>query len=76
MAKQRQSDIHALEITHHNTMNNTNRYDSPKAPMIIADSPTTTDQYHHSETIWRVFMDITSLIICKNDIFFFKEIFF
>jgi hypothetical protein len=28
--------------------------------------PTTTDQYHHTETIWRVIIDIISLGICKK----------
>lgn len=27
--------------------------------------PTTTDQYQHRETIWRVLVDIVSLIICR-----------
>ncbi|CAF0957456.1 unnamed protein product [Adineta steineri] len=30
---------------------------------MINSPPTTTDQFHHSETIWRVILDITSLII-------------
>jgi hypothetical protein len=28
-------------------------------------SSVATDQYHHKETIWRILLDIISLIICK-----------
>ena len=28
--------------------------------------PTTTDRYHHRETIWRILIDAISLIICMT----------
>ncbi len=58
----------------------TSKQRSPNAAMIVSESqsspPTTTDQYHHSETIWRVILDIVSLIICKNRKFLLEKLLF
>ncbi|CAF4448599.1 unnamed protein product, partial [Adineta steineri] len=36
----------------------------PRSELEMINSPsTTTDQFHHSETIWRVILDIISLTI-------------
>ena len=71
MAKHRQDDIHSIEIREQHINQPT------RAGMVILESEmatplTTTDRYHHSETIWRVVLDVISLIICKNSYFLLK----
>ncbi len=73
MAKHRQGDIHSLETEKQNIILRDNTHRSPHTAMVITESQkgsTATDQYHHSETIWRVILDIISLIICKINMFF------
>jgi hypothetical protein len=75
MAKHRQGDIHSLETEKQNIILHDNARQSPHTAMVITESQTArastaTDQYHHSETIWRVILDIISLIICKLNMFF------
>jgi len=67
MAQQRQGDIHAVGTSRQNLIPNDNPHRSANRTMLVTDSQSTpsvaTDQYHHSETIWRVITDIISLII-------------
>jgi len=72
MAYPRQGDIQTLGTSRQNLIphSNNQQHRSPNKNMFIAEPqltpPTTTDQYHHTETIWRVIIDIISLGICKK----------
>jgi len=75
MANQLKRDIHELGRNKQNFItHNIRPQDSPTTTMLITESqstpPVATDQYHHTETIWRIILDIISLIICKINIFF------
>lgn len=69
MANLRQSNIHDIGRNKQSfTSQNRSAKRSPTTTMLITDSPpVTTDQYHHTETIWRVLLDIISLAICKKN---------
>jgi hypothetical protein len=73
MSKQHQGDIQLQGTGRESIITYNNEHRPPNAAMILAESqvtpPTTTDQHYHSETIWRVILDIISLLICKADIF-------
>jgi len=71
MARQNQVYTHELATNQQNLVsNNTNQYSTENTTMIITQpesaSKTTNDQYHHTETIWRILVDIISLTICKK----------
>jgi len=72
MAEQKQVYNHEFATNkQHLINNNTKQYSTQNTTMIMTlpesgTPPTTTDQYHHKETIWRILIDIISLIICKK----------
>ena len=59
-----------IDERHFNSSNSNQQQRSPNRIMFIdgpnATPPTTTDQYHHTETLWRVIIDIISLGICNK----------
>ena len=66
MAQQREEDIHPLVVTKQTATADKSAHRSTDTTMLVPESSSVaTDQYHHSETIWRVVIDIVSLIICK-----------
>ncbi len=71
MAQQHQGNPHALSISNQHLIAYNEKSRSPNAPTIMTESqatpPVITDQFHHTETIWRIIVDITSLITCKNE---------
>ena len=72
MSRQQQEDIRLSGSSQQHIITHKNEQRPPNSAMILTGSqiapPTTTDQYQHTETIWRVITDIISLIICKFDI--------
>lgn len=77
MAKQRQDGIHQLGTSKQNLITkDTNMHRSDNSNLMLTEPtpsstpPVATDQYHHTETIWRVIIDVVTLSICKNKKFY------
>jgi hypothetical protein len=76
MAQQRQEHNYPPRTFKPTTIHNTNAQRSANSMMLsreidpTASASTTTDQYHHTETIWRIVIDAISLLICKMNFLF------
>jgi hypothetical protein len=71
MEKQERTGNPAFATSDANIITHQNEQQLQNSNMLASQLPArrdpsvTTDQYHHSETIWRIVLDIISLIICK-----------